>query len=234
MTYSTEFEGEFLIVPALKPNHLAYLRKFATTRRMQRDARITETRADPLRKAVGLPVGDDGRYFVGAKGILGNEEEELPRGTPRHIHEQTRTNLGVVNKNLPPAGQPNLWCQWIPKTDGAALVWDGNDSFEDPGDWLEYLIAHFFHKWNYTINGSMKWFERSPENRGTITVKNNVVTIAQEASNGTSSSAPSVINFILNHQSNNAKEIYKDIKNNFPLRKRKLLLKIIDEIVHEK
>ena len=67
MGYSTDFFGEFEVTPTLKPEHAAYLRKFTETRRMKRDAAKTAARPDPIREAVGLPVGVEGCYFVGAE-----------------------------------------------------------------------------------------------------------------------------------------------------------------------
>jgi len=65
MGYTTDFDGEFIVSPPLKPTHRAYLEAFSSTRRMERNAKLTAKLPDPLRKAVGLPIGTDGGYFVG-------------------------------------------------------------------------------------------------------------------------------------------------------------------------
>lgn len=50
---------------------------------------------------------------------------------------------GVVDHNTPPAGQPGLWCQWVPTEDGTGLVWDGGEKFYSATEWMQYLIDHF-------------------------------------------------------------------------------------------
>ncbi len=60
MGYHTDFQGEAVISPALKPEHAAYLNKFGKTRRMRRDSGLIASQPDPRREAVGLPVGEEG------------------------------------------------------------------------------------------------------------------------------------------------------------------------------
>lgn len=65
MGYTTDFSGEFAVTPNLKPEHVAFLQSFNRTRRVARDETIAATLPDPVREAVGLPVGFEGSYFVG-------------------------------------------------------------------------------------------------------------------------------------------------------------------------
>ncbi len=65
MGYSYEFEGRFRVQPALSPPHREYLRRFADIRRVKRNRTLLRNTPDPLREAVGLPIGPDGCYFVG-------------------------------------------------------------------------------------------------------------------------------------------------------------------------
>ena len=48
----------------LKPEHAAYLHAFSHTRRMRRNPEVVQQFPDPVRQAVGLPVGMEGGYFV--------------------------------------------------------------------------------------------------------------------------------------------------------------------------
>jgi hypothetical protein len=57
MSYTTAFDGAFAINRPLRPEHKAYLLKFAETRRMKRDAAVAARLPDPVRAAAGLPVG---------------------------------------------------------------------------------------------------------------------------------------------------------------------------------
>ncbi len=160
MGYTTDFQGEFTVDPPLTPEHKAYLEQFAYTRRMKRDPAIAETLPDPLRIAVGLPIGVDGGYYVGSsKSNCGQEE------TP-----------GILAYNAPPAGQPQLWCQWVPTSEDT-IAWDENEKFYDYKAWLYYLIEHFLKPWGYTLEGEVEWSGEDPGDLGKLVVKDNVVNV---------------------------------------------------------
>lgn len=131
---------------------------FAKTRRMARKVKLVEKLKDSVRIAVDLPVGIEGGYFVGAGGFAGQE------------HDKT-----IVDYNIEPAGQPGLWCQWVPTEDGEGICWDGGEKFYEHVKWLEYLIIHFLKPWGYVLSGSVRWQGEDGDDRGTITVKDNVV-----------------------------------------------------------
>jgi hypothetical protein len=103
-------------------------------------------------------VGDDGGYFVGAEGQFGQEKSE-----------------DVLNYNSPPAGQPGLWCQWIPTLDMQGIQWDGNEKFYNYVEWLEYIIENFLKPWGFTLNGEVEYQGEDPGDTGFITVKDNEV-----------------------------------------------------------
>lgn len=158
MGYTTDFEGKIDINKPLAKHHIEYLQAFAETRRMKRNATLTDTYPDPTRLAADLPVGDDGGYFVGNKENCG----------------QTMS-ADVVDYNSPPKNQPGLWCQWIPNEDGTAIQWDGGEKFYDYIEWLEYLIKHFLEPWGYILNGKIHWSGEEVTDHGTIFVENNKV-----------------------------------------------------------
>ena len=168
MGYTTNFTGSLNITPPLSPEQTAYINQFRLTRRMKRDTEITATRPDPIREAVGLPLGEQSGYFVGAAGFAGQEE-----GWGGHAA------IGVLDYNAPPAGQPGLWCQWEVSEDGN-LQWDEGEKFYSYTEWLEYLIQHFFAPWGKTLNGSIHWDGEDSEDRGMIWVKNNEVQAIQD------------------------------------------------------
>lgn len=127
------FEGQFSLDKPLTSPQIAYLRAFSETRHMRRSTEILETAADPIREAVGIPVGPEGAYYV---------------GTPYEFDSP-----GVIDVSQPPAGQPGLWCLWVPNENGTAIEWNGGDKFLYPEEWLEYLIRHFLEPWGYMVNG---------------------------------------------------------------------------------
>jgi hypothetical protein len=157
MGYTTDFSGEFNLDKPLTDEHQAYLEAFAGTRRMKRMTALTDLMDDPVRKAVGLPVGVEGGYYVGgADNDMG----------------QTRTD-DVADYNSPPEGQPGLWLGWIP--DGDTIVWDGGEKFYNYVEWLEYIVEHFLKPWGYSITGQVHWQGESDDDRGTIYAKDNKI-----------------------------------------------------------
>lgn len=152
MGYTTDFSGEFEIIPPLTPEQVAYLKAFNNSRRMRRDAEKTGNRPDPLRIAVGLKtVGPEGAYFVNESGFAGQDH-----------------GPDVLDGNNPPKGQPGLWCQWVPTDDGEALVWDEAEKFYAYVNWLKYLASHFLHPWGRALSGSVTWQGEESSDMGRI------------------------------------------------------------------
>lgn len=165
MSYDMEFRGEYAVRPPLRAEHLAYLRAFNQSRHMKRDAAVTALLADPVRVAAGLPVGDEGDYFVGDAGNLGKDVGE-----------------GILDRNSPPDAQPGVLCHWTPGEDGAAIKWDGQRKFVDWEPWLCYLIEHFLGPWGYEVNGRAEWRGEEWLDVGVLRVRDNVVSVGAEYS----------------------------------------------------
>jgi hypothetical protein len=161
--YTTEFIGEFRLDRPLTEPQATYLHQFARTRRMSRRETIVSAMPDPVREAVGLPVGPEGAYFVGGPGFMGQE-----------------VDASVLNANHAPSGQPGLWCQWAPSSDRAGLAWNGTEKFYHYAEWLEYLIEHFLAPWGYTLNGTVRWSGEEPGDSGLLQVANNHVTVRED------------------------------------------------------
>lgn len=159
MGYDTEFEGAFNLDKPLTEAHKVYLEKFSRTRRMRRSEAKAAILLDPIRDAVNLTVGEDGGYYVGSLGFMGQDDDE-----------------SVIDHNEPPAGQPGLWCQWVPNENGTAIEWDGGEKFYKYVNWIKYLIAHFLQPWGYTVNGTVSWRGENFNDLGYIIVTNNEVT----------------------------------------------------------
>ena len=158
MGYTTDFDGQFNLDKPLEQKHADYLKKFAETRRMKRDRLKVAERPDPLREAVGLPVGYEGGYFVGALGMCGQEN-----------------SADIVDSNKPPKGQPGLWCQWIPTDDNLGICWDEGEKFYSYVEWIQYLIQNFLAPWGYTLNGEVGWTGENRSDVGLIRITNNRV-----------------------------------------------------------
>ena len=119
----------------LKPQHLVYLQRFANVKHVKRDIHLALKLADPLREAVGLPVGEQGCYVTGGLGTLGQESDN-----------------SVISRSSPPMGMPGLWCQWAPSEDGRYLNWIGSpNKLYNYTKWLDYLLTHFLCPWGYKL-----------------------------------------------------------------------------------
>ena len=140
MGYTTDFTGYMKIDPPLNPEQVSYINKFSETRRMTRDPEKASKLPDPLREAVGLPIGEGGCYFVGGTGWAGQDKDDA-----------------VTGPNDPPAGQPGLWCHWVINEDGSKLEWDYGEKFYEYERWLQYIQEHFLNPWGSKLNGEIDW-----------------------------------------------------------------------------
>ncbi len=159
MGYTTDFFGEFTLDKPLSAAQVAYLSKFSDTRRMTRDATITATLPDPLRLAVGLPVGVDGGYYVGSTAMAGQDWTPSP---------------GVLSNNAPPSGQPGLWCKWVPTEDGSGIKWNEMEKFYEYTEWLNYIIVHFLTPWGIKISGEVRFQGEDSDDRGVVRIVDGV------------------------------------------------------------
>lgn len=112
---------------------------------------------------------EQGPYYVDREGFMGQGTE------------------GVRDYNRPPAGQPGLWCQWVPTEDGTELVWDEGEKFYEADKWMAYLIDHFlkpgaraagelkFLQANHTCNGRIQATGEDPSDMWDLVVDDNQV-----------------------------------------------------------
>lgn len=151
MGYTTDFTGRFELSKPLTKEQAAYLNQFSETRRMKRNAAKTAERADPLREAVGLPVGKEGEFFVGPEGLAGQEESP-----------------DILDWNSPASTQPGLWCQWVPTQDGEGIEWNGAEKFYHYVEWLNYIVKNFLVPWGISISGEVAFQGEDSGDSGTI------------------------------------------------------------------
>lgn len=162
MSYFIDFQGQFNLTPRLAPDQVKYLIKFSRTRRIKRNPKITEELLDLRRESVGLPVGQDGAYFVGGLDEYGQDILDCP---------------SIVDINSPPSTQPNLECQWTPLENGSAIEWNRGDKFYDYTKWIRYIIDHFLKPWGIVANGCITLEGEDGDDMGAITVVSNIVTV---------------------------------------------------------
>lgn len=158
MGYTTTFTGKFKCEPALNAAQVAYLTRFSETRRMKRDEKIVESFADPLRVAVGLPVGEEGEFFVGDGENFGQNRD-----------------ASIIDFNCAPSTQQHFWCDWRPSANGKHIAWSGGEKFYGYVQWIEYIQNSILNKWGVKLSGAVKWKGEYSSDRGVIVIKNGSV-----------------------------------------------------------
>ena len=157
MGYDTTFSGSLSFNKPVAPWLEEYINKFSDTRRMKRDPeKIKELYPDWGKMCFNGELGDEGQYFIGGEGSFGQKRDE-----------------SIVDYNMPPVGQPGLWCQWV--VGGDILEWDGGEKFYNYEEWLDYLIDNFFDPLGYVLNGDIEWQGEESDDFGIIHVKDNFV-----------------------------------------------------------
>lgn len=159
MDSSVGIIGNFSLNKKLKLAHKKYLKNFSLTRRVLRDTNIANAMKDSIRIDVGLPIGEDACYFVGATELNGEKDKS------------------IIDYTKLPSNQPSSWCQWMPSDDGNSIIWDAEQEFTYPVDWARYLINNFIGPWGYKLNGSVKWLGYEKDDIGIININNNKIEI---------------------------------------------------------
>jgi hypothetical protein len=158
MGYTTYFVGSFKLSKKPTEDQIEFLHRFASTRRMMRDvAKLKQLYGGEY--GLNGSYGKEGEYFARDDGWNGQREDD-----------------SIIDYNSSPASQPGLWCKWALSNDKDTLEWDGQEKFYDYIEWLQYLIQHFFAKWDIQLNGEVEWKGEYNDDRGVITVIENVVT----------------------------------------------------------
>jgi len=151
------FTGELTITPPLQQAQVQYLQAFSQSRRVRRNANIVANEPDSLRLAVELPIGVEGEYFVGD----GSDEACLE---------------SIIDGNTPPSDQPSLYCCLSVNDTGTILLnGDPDNTARAVPHWIEYLVEHFFRRWNCAVNGTIDWMHEDWSQHGRLSVRNNVI-----------------------------------------------------------
>ena len=163
MGYSTDFIGNFDIEPALTKEQFDYLIALSQTRRMKRNASLLEdnlTFPDPLREAVGLPVGENGCFYVRSTKNWG-QDHDCP---------------SIIDYNDPPLAELSLWCGWTPETLDS-IAWNGNEKFYEYIAWIKFIVKSIIKPWGLMLNGEVEWKGEDSEDMGKIIIKDNEIEI---------------------------------------------------------
>lgn len=157
MSYTYDLFGKLSVSPPLNADQVAYIQEFSESYR-HKFAPKWQSWPNPLRDAVGLPVGIDGEYISSA---MGTGVEFLE-------------NCMEVDTNTP-NNQPSFQCCWTTNAKGTALQWNKLRRTFEPVQWLEYMMEHFFKPWGVTLNGKVECHGEDFDDRTLIVVNNNTV-----------------------------------------------------------
>lgn len=193
MGYTTDFNGGFNISPSLQDKHANYLKAFNDIRHMKRDVEKLKNTPDPLRLAVGLPLGIEGEFFIGTSDASRGQDRsddiidyntpsgQLAYGDPNHSFD---TNRELIAQGKAQAG---LWCGWTVESQNVEndkenglmvfdkLVWDDTEKFYNYVEWLSYMINNFYEPWGYSLNGKVTWQGEEHGDTGIIAIIDNVI-----------------------------------------------------------
>jgi len=207
MGYTTNFTGGLNLTPPATEEQAGYINLLAGTRRMKRDVKklwnVYKGKhglpqfelSEKIRKMVakleaeGVDVsvktkkdnrtpeeiyGVLGQYFAMGDGNYGGNSSATIIDSNSASGEKS---YGSKEIESDPNGQPSLWLQWVLTEDGTRLEWDNGEKFYCYVEWLQYLINHFFSKWNIMLNGDIFWEGEESTDLGKIEVRDNVITV---------------------------------------------------------
>lgn len=157
MSYTYDLFGKLSVSPPLNTDQVAYIQEFSQSYR-HKFAPKWQSWPNPLREAVGLPVGIDGEYISSAMGT-GSDFID---------------NCMEVDTNTP-NNQPSFQCCWTTNAKGTVVQWNKLGRTFAPAQWLEYMIEHFFKPWGVTLNGKVECHGEEKDDRTLIVVNNNSV-----------------------------------------------------------
>lgn len=173
MGYNTEFKGHFSLHRFLRPEHKAYLQRFAEIRHLELDEEKLKRYLDPLREAVGLPIGKNGMYFTGLIDPDGTGDDLLLGYSFPDDRMDTLSILPIQTEEI---WAPSTFCQWIPTEDGRGLQ-VGGDKFYGYVKWLHFLQEHFLLPWGYELSGEVSYEGEQGEHGRIIVAHGEITTV---------------------------------------------------------
>lgn len=128
---------------------------------MKRNAAKCSGISDPVREAVGLPVGVEGEYCVFSANDGGYGQS---------------VDSSVIDSDCAASTQPSYpWCGWGPAENGSKLKWGEMEKAYDYLEWLKYINESFLKPWGVVIDGKVHWSGDDVEDNGTIFAKQGVI-----------------------------------------------------------
>ena len=88
--------------------------------------------ADPIREAVGLPVGEFGKFVI-----------------------RDPQDLKYISTDKTPSTDITQYCPWKILYDGTTIQISNTNVYRNYYiiEWLKFLVVHFFNPWGYKLSG---------------------------------------------------------------------------------
>jgi hypothetical protein len=175
MGYRITFEGHFSLDRKLRPEHKAYLQRFAEIKHLAMHEELLKDYPDPLGEAVGLPVGENGLYFTG---MIDPNERGSDLLAYSFLDLDDLDALDILRTQRPSAfAIPSPACPWIPTRDGRGIEWDGVEKPHRYLEWLRFLLEHFLLPWGYELSGAVSYVGEQGEHGRILVTHEKVSTV---------------------------------------------------------
>ena len=163
MGYNTDFTGEFKLNRKLNKKVKTLINGISQTRRMKRDVEKLAKRLKISKEKCIEKYGPNSEFYF----------------DPKDIDNLGQTNTeDIIDYNTPPGRQPSLWCQWCYDENSKSICWDGGEKFYDYIEWIRYIVEYIIKPQKiYKLNGVVNWYGEEDDDKGTITIKDNEISI---------------------------------------------------------
>ena len=149
------FQGAFNLTPALSSAQTSYLQAFLAVQHGFWPLKYVRQQSDPVREAVGLPLGADAAYYTGhhSNGLKG-----------RHPFIDKYNTISPGPGNQPHCGN----CPWQLSPDDRQLVPDKKKLAAMPLKWLGWLVKYIFTPWKINVTGVASYDDPCTSQEGKI------------------------------------------------------------------
>ena len=120
--------------------------------------------------------------FLGEFDLIGKEDVLAGLLPMINAFSEQRHHAPGDENEYHPDMPKSFWCDWemgwaIFEKNPYFLFHNGSEKFYCYTEWLQYLIDHFFAPNEVMVNGEVEWIGESPNDRGKIVVKDNVMKV---------------------------------------------------------
>lgn len=181
MGYHTDFSGSLSFNKPLDDKMANFIWVFTRTRHMARDSRLLVEKLKKHNidvKKLLPPVpgiedfGEECKFFACPDYDIGSERARAFYDIlPDNMYDKS-----ITQYNDPPSDCPSLWCDITLSDDNSCLTLESGKNYHYV-EWIEWLIKYIFEPTGHILNGTITYQGEDIDDRGEISVKDNVVTV---------------------------------------------------------